>query len=282
MRPNAHRDALLYVSNSGTGGVTVYSYKSGGTPQLEGELFGFQSPLGECTNAKGDVFIVDFGARMIKQYAHGAITPTTTISDALGIPYSCAVNAASGELAVTNLENSSGTEPGNVIVYPASLGSPIEYSDATLYEPLFCDYDGKGNLYVDAYDDTNVGRLGVLHHGNQSFTILNVSGGTIPLTSGLLADGRQLLVANLYYPAVIYRVTVSGSTATIVGSLSLPHGSTVAEFAKYGSASTAAVIVPDYDNSNVKGYSFPGGSPLFTLTSEISQPAGAVVSQVSR
>ena len=280
MRPGAAQHAaLLYVSNAGSGGVTIYSVQGGGAPQLQGELFGFQTPLGECVDAKGNVFITDSGAGVIKEYAHGAVTPTMSISDTQGEPYGCAVNVKTGDLAVTNLYGPTGGTPGNVIIYPKPYGTPVEYSDPHLNEPLFCGFDRNGNLYVDAYDSHNAGALGVLPNGANAFTIFNVQGGTIAEPSGVQTDGKQLLVGNLFYPAAIYQMTISGSTATIYNAISFPNGSTLGQFTKQGSGSAATVVVPDYDNSNVKTYSFPSGSLMSTTTAGVSEPASAVISQ---
>jgi hypothetical protein len=280
MRSGAtQREALLYVSNLGTAGVTIYSYQSGSTPQLEGELFGFQSPLGECVDAKGNVFVTDAGAAVIKEYAHGAITPTATIADVQGMPYGCSVNVKTGSLAVSNVYGPTGSTPGNVIIYPKPSGAPAEYSDPQLNEPLFCGFDKKGNLYVDAYDSHSAGVLAVLPSGAENFTVLDVQGGTIAEPSGVQADGKQLLVGNLFYPAAIYQMTISGSTATIDNTISFPNGSTLGQFTKQGSASAATVVVPDNDNSNVKVYSFPSGSLMSTITDGVSQPVSAVISE---
>jgi hypothetical protein len=280
MRPGAaQHEALLYVSNLTTAGVTIYSYQSGDTPQLEGEIFGFQLPLGECVDAKGNVFVTDSGAAVIKEYAHGAVTPIATIADPEGKPYGCSVNVKTGSLAVANVDGPTGSSPGNVIIYPKPYGTPVEYSEPQLNEPLFCSFDRKGNLYVDAFDSRSMGVLAVLPNGAESFTVLTVQGGAIAVPSGVQTDGKQLLVGNLFYPAAIYQMTISGSTATIYNTISFPNGSTLGQFTKQGPSASATVVVPDNDNSNVKIYTFPGGSLMSTTTDGVSAPASAVISE---
>lgn len=70
----AKQPNLLYVSNSGSGSVTVYTYLNGGGLLLVGTLSGFSLPAGMCTDKAGDVFIPDYGRRKIFEYAHGGST----------------------------------------------------------------------------------------------------------------------------------------------------------------------------------------------------------------
>ena len=59
MSPAAKGQALLYVTNAGTGDVTVYGYNYGKNPMLVGTLTGFTALSAPCSDAKGDVFIPD-------------------------------------------------------------------------------------------------------------------------------------------------------------------------------------------------------------------------------
>ena len=160
----AQQSTLLYVSNAG--GVTVYTYGGNDSFTLVGELFGFQTPAGECTDAHGNVFITDEAARAIVEYGHGSITPKAVIPDTQGQPLSCAIDRTTGHMAVTNYSNPSGAEPGNIVVYTLPSGTATEYSDPHLYEPLYCAFDRKGNLFANAYDDTFHGVFGELRKGD--------------------------------------------------------------------------------------------------------------------
>jgi len=143
---------LLYVTNANT--VTIYSGLGGSALTLVGEIFGFQNPVGECVDGQGDVFIADGPAHAVDEYAYGSVVPKGVISDTLGEPYACAVDAATGRLAVTNLSDASGNEPGNLLVYASPTSAPAEYTDPQMNEPLFCTFDRKGNLDIDAYDSS--------------------------------------------------------------------------------------------------------------------------------
>jgi hypothetical protein len=77
MLPEAKHENLLYVSN-GNSSVTVFSYRH---RVLVGTLTGFTYPAGECSDVAGDVFITDYSANTITEYAHGAAQPLRTLQD---------------------------------------------------------------------------------------------------------------------------------------------------------------------------------------------------------
>ncbi len=278
LKSTAQGKPLLYVTDSG--GVTIYSNSGGNTFQLAGELFGFQTPAGECTDARGNVFITDETARVIDEYARGAVTPKAVIPDNLGQPLSCSIDR-NGRMAVTNFSNPSGGEPGNVIIYPSPSQTPTEYSDSLLHLPLYCSFDRKGNLYVAAYDTGYHAVLSELPNGSQTFTILSLSGGKMNIPGWVLAQGgSQLLLGDIDDPKThIYQLKVHGSVATVVGTIPLSQTEFLAQFVLFGSGSTTALIAPDNDYSKVQIYSFPGGSVLGSITSGISQPVGVAISK---
>ena len=277
LKPASKQQTLLYVTDAA--GVTVYVNTGGTNFELAGELFGFAVPAGECTDARGDVFITDETAQVIDEYAHGAITPKAQIVDPFGQPLSCAIDRKTGRMAVTNASNPSGAYPGNVVIYSSPSGAPSEYSDSHLYVPLFCSFDRKSNLYVDGYDSSFHPVLSELSKSAQNFTILNLSGGTWFLPTGLLTKGTELLLGDLYDRSThIYEVRVSGSTATIFNTIPLSKTQDLAEFTLWESGSSTLILAPDNSYNNVEFYAYPNGSPIGALTSGISQPVGTAIS----
>ena len=97
-------------------------------------------------DAKSDVFVADYGAQQIVEYAHGATKPIRTISDAPYDPYDCSVDPATGSLAVANAGGSSGE--GNIAVYSDASSTPTYYTDSHLSDFQSCVYDADGNLLV--------------------------------------------------------------------------------------------------------------------------------------
>lgn len=63
-------------------------------------------------------------------------------------PLDCSIDPTSGNLAVTFLSGPHFTK-GAVAVYARAQGSPQIYKDPNIYSYYFCDYDSKGNLFVD-------------------------------------------------------------------------------------------------------------------------------------
>src|SRR5262249_2467959 len=157
-----------------------------------------------------------------------------------------------GRLAVTDLSNPTGGEPGNVVIYPSPSGQPAAYSDPHVNEPLFCTFDGKGNLYVVAYDSGFHPVLSKLPNGAQNFVIFNVSGGTMNVPGGLQWVGTQLLLGDNYDPKTkVYQLSVSGSTATVVNAIAMSKSQSIAEFTKFGTGASAALVAPDYDGNSL-------------------------------
>lgn len=279
MRADLVGQPLLYVTNADS--VSIYSGLGSSALTLVGEIFGFQNPVGECTDAQGDVFVVDGPPRVIDEFAYGSIVAKSVITDNLGGPYACAVDPASGRLAVTNLANASGGEPGNVLVYPSSTGTPVEYSDPQMNEPLFCTFDKRGNLIVDAYDSSFDPIMGELRETGKNVKTLTWSGLDSRKEyepSGLVPDGQVMLWGDTFN-VNIDQLKITGSTSTLVGTLALSDIYSVGEFVTYGSGASQVVIVPDYSGSRLQTYSYPQGTLLSTTTNGISLPAAAVISR---
>lgn len=277
MRRNLKQQPLLYVTNENT--VTIYSGLGGSALTLVGEIFGFQSPTGECTDAQGDVFVVDGPPHTIQEYDYGSVVPKSVITDTLGEPYACAIDGSSGRLAVTNLYDASGGEPGNVLVYPSATGTPVEYSDAQMNEPLFCTFDRKGNLDVDAYDSSFHPVMTQLRKAGTALKTLTLSGldpKKIYEPSGLYPAGAVMLWGNAA-DGDLYQLKITASTATVIATLPLSNLYSVGQFATYGSGQSEVVIVPDYSGSRLQTYSYPQGTLLFTTTDGISLPVAAVI-----
>lgn len=122
-----------------------------------------------------------------------------------------------GNLAVTN---DTGTA-GNVAVYQHARGSPQIYTDPKLALYEYCGYDNIGNLFIDGYaPGTNAFQFAELPEGASSFT-------NVALTKHVYAgqiqwDGSSITISNRGRPGKIYRLQISGSTATVVGTTRLP------------------------------------------------------------
>ena len=101
----ASAKSLLYVSDAGTFEVYAYAFPS---LALTGTLTGFNRPQGECSDRAGNVWITNTNSLNLLEYAHGGTNAIADLADPTGYPVGCAVNPATGDLAVTNLFDLSG------------------------------------------------------------------------------------------------------------------------------------------------------------------------------
>jgi hypothetical protein len=290
MLPSARRTPnLLYISNQGSGTVSVYNYKNGSDLTLVGTLTGFSQPGGMCTDKRGNVYVTDYPVRRIDIYAHGASTPTTVIQQKVGFPFACAIDPTTGNLAVTEEHPNAHYEShATVDIYRPGddKGQGTIYGGHNTFSEAYFDaYDGRGNLFVDGtpcqssycYYGGGPPTLFELPKGSTRFVRLTVKGATLKNPTGLDWVSPTLLLTDALTKdtPLGYKVLVSGSDATVVATLSYsgtekPFG--VGQRAK-------SVIVPDSATDSVRLYSLSDGSPTGSISEGLSEPFSAVVSQ---
>jgi hypothetical protein len=266
----ATKGSLLYVSSVLTNDVYVYSYPAG---QLVGTLTGFSTPYGICADKNANVWIVNDGAQEVVEYAHGGTTPIATLGDPGEYPEGCAVDPATGNLAVTNFYATSG--PGSVSVYAGARGAPQIYSDPSFANVRFCGYDADGNLFADGVDGSSSFVLAELRKGASAFK--NVAfRQSIEWPGGVQWDGKYIAVGDTD-AGKIYRTTAKGN---VVGTTTLSGANYVNQFwiVKGKRHKPSSVIAPSQDGGVVGVYKYPaGGGPTSTIS--VSEPFGAAVSR---
>ena len=224
----AQRDALLYVSDAGTFEVHVYDF-----PSLEpaGTLTGFTRPEGMCTDARGNVWIANTISLEIFEYAHGGTSRIGDLSDPTGYPASCAIDPTTGNLAVTNIFDLSGG--GGVIVFKGARGTPRPYSNHTQRYCYFAAYDAKGDLYVSGSTAAGSYVLTALRKGGSALSRVTVSGAKIGAPGAVVWDGSTLILGDQKCGGAnrscLYKATVSGETAKVVGKIPLDGSCDVAQ-----------------------------------------------------
>jgi hypothetical protein len=221
MEPSAKSASqLLYVSDLGTFDVYVYRFPS---LKLAGKLHGFNDPQGECTDASGNVWIADTQGNRIVEYAHGGEKPIATLADPVGYPAGCAVDPATGDLAVTNLYDFSGA--GSVLVYKSARGTPKVYASSSLYYYYFAGYDRNGNLYVSGAAASGGYLLAVLPHGGSSLALVKIDGGKLYFPGTVAWLGTTLVLGdqrcNGHMNSCFYELRVSGRSARITSTTPL-------------------------------------------------------------
>ena len=216
MSPDARRHDLLYVSDD-SGFVYVFQYPNG---KLVGTLGGFEGSSGLCADPKGDVFVTNTNGEVVLEYAHGGKKPIATFLEFGAFPNGCAVDPASGNLAVMNFATSPSQGPGNVAIYPNAQGNPTYYTAKNFMEYLFGGYDPNGNLFIDGMNNgTTQSLFAELPKGGSSLKNLTVDE-TIGYPGGIQWDGKYVAIED-DLKDTIYRMNFAGSAGTTAGTVHL-------------------------------------------------------------
>jgi hypothetical protein len=276
MDPNAKGQRLLYVSDTENNAVYVYGASSN---ELVGTLTEFARPLGECVDAKNDVWIVDSNG--LTEYSHGGTTPIGSISMYYQYygdhPYSCAIDPTTGDLAISIVDRYQGRDAGLILVCTSDT-SCTSYESRTRVYFYFLSYDKNGNLWADGLKQTtNKFWFGMRPAGGQ-FQKMTLTGATISAPGGLVnADGVFSVGApGTSGNSIIYQVSASG---TVTGTTQLSNANGCYQFAIQGNAKSTRVTCPNSTGANVTKYNYPaGGSPVVTIKGKFAQPFAAVYS----
>jgi len=280
-RAAASGSKLLYVSDLTTFDVDVYAF-----PSLArvGKLTGLKEPQGECTDSAGDVWIASTLNQQIVEYAHGGTSPIAKLGDPVGYPVGCAVDPASGDLAVTNRDDFSG--PASVLVYRHARGTPVSYGNAVQYYDYFAAYDGAGDLYVSGASVKNAYALAVLRHGQRAMSILRVTGGKLYVAGTVAWRGATLVLGDQRCgnraASCLYEASVSGDAARIRHTTRLLGACDVAQAWVGATQVAGGAYACDYRPSRVALWAYPSGGKPQAQASGLGHPVAAVLSESSK
>jgi len=228
MDAGAAKHDLLYVTD-GVANVHVYTYPQG---RHVGTLTGFISPLGECVDAAGDVFIVSSNggkgssqSAVVTKYAHGGTKPIETLT-ASQEGSGCAIDPSTGDLAVAGNWDYYGQYRGAVSTYTSSGEGLVTIYTRQFNAFSLCGYDTQGNLYLSSEAGSHQENLVRLPADtNDGFQAISVNE---PLYSyhapvSVQWDGTYVTVSSTpdRSPVKLYRLSISGSSATVVGTTRL-------------------------------------------------------------
>ncbi len=193
--------------------------------------------------------------------------PIKTLSDSVGMPSSCAMNG-SGDLAVGIL---GGSGAGDVVIYKNASG-PGTVVTTPLLREYFDGYDDNGNLFADGF--TNITDFGLveLPKGSGKFQKITTSN-KVEFPGSVQWDGTYLTVLDQNVNA-IYRYSVSGTKATLRGTVSLNGAGDCAQ----AWIVKGLVYCADAGNSDGEVFKYPaGGKAIATFTGSFDVPLGVVV-----
>lgn len=261
---------LLYVS-AFNGPLYMFTYPQG---KLIGQVTTNFGGAGICSDKQGNVYVDTPTAYTVYVFAHAGLFPIYELDESSegALPYGCAVNRRTGDLAVTNLN-------GFVSVYNGARGTPRPYSLPGFYEAFFCAYDDKGDLFATGDDNTGRFTLAELPAGSGSAKAITVDA-SIAIGYAIAWNGKDLVLqsAAVSGSATLLRIKVKGSSGTVVGTTTLaaPVNSYPAQFVIDGHA----LVEPDSGNADVGFWAYPaGGSPTKTLQSVGSELIGVTISR---
>ena len=209
MLPQKKKSILIYAAGSDGVGIDVYDYSNG---KLVGKLTGVE-PYGGCVDARGDVYVTNYAAGTVFEYAHGG-TKVINIYNSGGAPIGCSVDSK-GDVAVTSFD------PGEAVVFAG--GDPKEgttYTGACTYL-WSMGYDHSGDL-IGVGESSSGGRCyaGLLA-GATSMSSLSFSG-TIDFAGATMWDGKYIALgdqeAGGTFQSGAYPSTLTGSVLSPVGS----------------------------------------------------------------
>ncbi len=260
-----------YVFNAyGTYG-SVFNY-----PKSDQQIATINNAGGQgCTNVlygygKGIVWNVA-AADQITEYDVRKNTPIKTLDiSASSFPTSCAMNTR-GDLAVGNYDG------GQVVIFKNASGSGTIYT-TPLDEEFFDGYDNQGNLFADGFSGDRSGfGLVELPKGSSKFEAIRTTN-IVDFPGSVQWDGTYLTVFDQQADA-LYRYAVSGTTATLKGTVSL---SGVSDCAQTWIVS-GLIYCGDAGNDEGEVFKYPaGGSPIAILGSGLPEPLGVTAAEKLR
>jgi hypothetical protein len=269
MSPAVSGKNLLYVSAGGS--VLVYDY---GTSNQVGSLNDFTRAEGECTDSLGDVYVTNYEAADVLEFAHGKTAPIKTLIDPSQYPIDCAVDPGSGNLAVINQYGQSIYSAGDVAIYAGAKGKPKTYKVKGISNFVSGGYDASGNLLVSGYEASAL-NFAILQHGTTAFKAVSLPHNSQWKRPGYIRwDGEYFDVE--FYPygfsTVFMWYTIKGTKGTREGYMQTEEsGESGGPFwlGRIGgprSVKRANQLVAAMATYGVLGWNYPrGGTYVFQL-----------------
>jgi hypothetical protein len=186
------------------------------------------------------------------------------LADSVGMPSSCAMNT-NGDLAVGIF---GGSGRGDVVIYKNASGSGTVMT-TQLNSEYFDAYDNHGNLFADGWNSSDTFQLVELPSGSSTFEPIAISN-TVKFPGSLQWDGSYFTIFD-QVTSEFYRYTISGTTATLKGTVQLIGASDCSQtwIVK------GFVYCADAGNDGAELFKYPaGGSPIAAFTGNFVLPLG--------
>jgi len=164
---------LLFAADAGSGDVHILRM-----PDMaeRGRITGFDTPLGECGDSNGNIYIADITAGNVYKYSRAGLELEVFNDGPYGFPEGCAVNPTNGAVAIANAFGPTGNQ-GNVAVFSSPSGPVTMLQNPDQFYYSFVGYDPGGALWTTGYDASDAFILSGC--GASSCGTIPISGGTI-------------------------------------------------------------------------------------------------------
>ncbi len=165
---------LLFISDISADDVYIFTMPA---MTLKATITGFDEPQGMCSDTSGNIWITNTGTEQILKYSRTG-TLLATLSDSYGYPVGCAVDPATGNLAVTDIFGFGSSGAGQILVFPGGSGTPTVLTNPDGYYYYFAGYGPGSSLWVSGQ---------ALSSGNYILSSCNTSScSTIPISGGTI------------------------------------------------------------------------------------------------
>jgi hypothetical protein len=207
MKPLSAQTKVLYMSSWGTASVIDVMTMDG---ELVGQITnGLAQPQGLFVDASHNLWVAN-GANIVV-YPRGGLTPSTTLTDSLGIPVDVTV-CPNGTAYVANLYNVSNPNSASIQIYPPGSTSPsgsLTYS--TDFRNPFLTCDAAGNVFVSILTGLYVGSGRIIEFPLGQQAGAEDLGLSLQDPSGIRPDAAGNLLISDLVDQTITEYTESGS-----------------------------------------------------------------------
>jgi len=283
VRPNCcalQKTAFISDSFGGSqyaGAIYMFDYESGASlGQLAAPPEGFSEVQGGCADNDGNVYFTNTAMSTIDEYDHdGAYV--ATLADPGEYPVGCSHNHTTGDIAVSNILNTSG-DAGSLVIY-SGRSLKNTYAVPNMFNVYFLGYqENTGVLWLDGKDASGVFQYDSFSAG--IFKNVTLHGATIEIPGTVawsdkthdmnVGDQGTIGSPTLYH--VDGKGNVKGSTVTVC-PFSFPCD--IVQATIKGSD----LVGPDAGLPAANRFAYPGGGyPNLNYPASYVQPIGSAVS----
>jgi len=261
-----------------TGAIYMFDYVTGASlGQVAAPPEGFSEVQGGCADASGNVYFANTALSTVDEYNHSG-TYVATISDPGQYPVGCSYDRSSGDLAITNIINTSGGA-GSVSI--ASGGAITNtYPVPNMFRVYFPGYQAKsGVLWIAGSDSSGVFQYDSFSGG--VFTNVGVHGATVGFPGSVMWSGKSMWMnvgdQDTFSSPTFYQVDSSGN---VVGSTvtTCTQASNICDIVQ-ATIKGPGLVGPDAVLLQANRFAYPaGGASVLNYPASYVQPIGSAVS----